>query len=417
MTSSLHHFLECISCRQRYPIDEVRYFCNCGALLAVQREGGPFAAALREKFEKRLSSRKPEDVSGVWRFREAILDLPVHEIITHPEGATRLYFRKELADFAGIEELHFKHEGENPTGSFKDRGMTVAITQAKRLGRRRVACASTGNTSAALAAYAAGAGLEAWVFLPAGKVATGKISQAIGYGARCLAIKGDFDAAMNLVQALADELGLYLVNSLNPFRLEGQKSVMWEMLQDLEWNAPDWVIVPGGNLGNTSAFGKALLEAYAAGWISKLPRLATIQAAGANPFYQSYKNSFRSLTPVIAETVASAIRIGNPVNFEKAKKVIGDLAGVVEEVTEEQILTAKKRIDKSGIGCEPASACSLAGARKLREAGIIKPQERVVAVLTGNILKDPEITMSEAGNALIESEATAAAVRKIIQGS
>src|SRR5947207_8418407 len=263
----------------------------------------------RDIFDERRASRKPIDRSGVWRFREAVLDIDESQIISHPEGATRMYER---------EGIFFKHEGENPTGSFKDRGMTVAITQAVREGAKAVACASTGNTSASLAAYAAQAGMRAIVFVPAGKVSTGKLAQTLAYGALCLQVRGDFDAAMQLVRQACDRLGIYLVNSINPFRIEGQKTIIWELLQDLEWRAPDWIVVPAGNLGNTSAFGKALREALAAGWIDRLPRLAAIQASGANPFYLGFREDFAQRHRVAAETVASAIRIGDPVSYEKA---------------------------------------------------------------------------------------------------
>jgi len=262
--------------------------------------------------------------------------------------------------------------------------MTVAVTQAVRLGATAIACASTGNTSASLAAYAAQAGLRALVFIPAGKISTGKLAQTLAYGATCLAVRGDFDAAMALVREACDRLGIYLVNSINPFRIEGQKTIVWELLQDLEWNAPDWIVVPAGNLGNTSAFGKALAEAHAAGWIKTMPRLASIQASGANPFFRSFRENFAQRHRVTAETVASAIRIGDPVSYEKAVAAIRDTNGVVAEVTDEELMAAKRDIDRIGIGCEPASATTLAGVRKLKLTG------QIVCVLTGHVLKDPD---------------------------
>ncbi|MBF0441560.1 MAG: threonine synthase [Oligoflexales bacterium] len=402
--------LSCISCRQDYHIDEVRYKCDCGGLIEIRHNISKLKKISTRLFDDRLSSLKTIDRSGVWRFREALTGAGENDIVTHPEGATRLYHRSRLSDFAGVDEIHFKHEGENPTGSFKDRGMSAAVTQAKILGKKLLACASTGNTSASLAAYAAGAGLEAIVFLPNGKVALGKVAQAIGYGARCLGIRGDFDDAMRMVNEAKDKFGIYMVNSLNPFRLEGQKTIMWEMLQDLGWNTPDWVVVPGGNLGNTSAFGKALIEAYNAGWIKRLPRIATIQASGANPFYQSFADGFKKPYNVKAETIATAIRIGNPVNFDKARRVITELGGVVSEVADSEILEAKSAIDRVGIGCEPASACSLAGARKLRAQGVIRKSDRVVCILTGHILKDPDTILSTSTNEIREIDATMDAV-------
>jgi threonine synthase len=368
-------WLQCIACDRRYDPLQIRYTCDCGNLLSVERD----QLLDRDAFDDRLTSRSAIDRSGVWRFREAVLH--TDDVVTHPEGGTRLYERKGLL---------FKHEGENPTGSFKDRGMTVAVTQAVRVKATAVACASTGNTSASLAAYAAQAGLKAIVFVPAGKVASGKLAQTLAYGATVLSIRGDFDAAMRLVREASERLGIYLVNSINPFRIEGQKTIVWELLQDLRWEAPDWIVVPAGNLGNTSAFGKALREARQHGWIDKVPRIASIQAAGANPFFRSWRESFGTRHRVAAETVASAIRIGDPVSYEKAVAAIRDTNGVVEEVTDAEILAAKREIDTMGIGCEPASAATLAGVHKLRAAGVMKEGERVVCVLTGNILKDPE---------------------------
>jgi threonine synthase len=233
--------------------------------------------------------------------------------------------------------------------------------------------------------------MRALVFLPAGKVAAGKLAQALAYGATTVAVNGDFDRAMDLVKQASRDLGIYLVNSVNPFRIEGQKTIIWEMLEQFSWNPPDWIVVPGGNLGNTSAFGKALREAHAAGWITRLPRLAVVQATGANPFYQSFLRGFDQIAAVAADTVASAIRIGNPVNYAKARKVIQATSGVVTQVTDEEILAAKAAIDGAGLGCEPASACSLAGLRRLASEGVVRKTDSVVAILTGHVLKDADI--------------------------
>jgi threonine synthase len=398
----MNEWLQCIGCERRFNASEIRYTCECGELLSVERDAMPN----REIFDARLASRKTIDKSGVWRFREAVLNVDEREIVTHPEGLTRLYER------GGI---FFKHEGENPTGSFKDRGMTVAMTQAKRLGARAVACASTGNTSASLAAYAAQAGLRAIVFIPAGKVATGKLAQTLAYGATALHIRGDFDAAMQLVREASDRLGIYLVNSINPFRIEGQKTIVWELLQDLEWNAPDWIVVPAGNLGNTSAFGKALREAFDAGWITKMPRLASIQATGANPFYRSYVEGFSMRHRIAAETIASAIRIGDPVSHRKAVSAIQQTNGIVEQVTDDELMLAKREIDEMGIGCEPASATTLAGVKKLRAAGVMRDGERIVCVLTGHLLKDTEAIMRNVpAERTIEIDATMDAVERAL---
>jgi threonine synthase len=390
-------WLQCIACGRQYDALEVRYTCDCGNLLSVERK----AFNDRNTFDERLSSRAPIDRSGVWRFREWVLN--VERAVTHPEGATRLYERNGLL---------FKHEGENPTGSFKDRGMTVAVTQAVRVKATAVACASTGNTSASLAAYAAQAGLRAIVFVPAGKVASGKLAQTLAYGATALAIRGDFDAAMRLVREACDAHGIYLVNSINPFRIEGQKTIIWELLQDLGWEAPDWIVVPAGNLGNTSAFGKALREAHANGWIDRMPRLASIQAEGANPFFRSYVEQFKTRHRMSAETVASAIRIGDPVSHDKAVQAILETNGVVEQVTDAEIMAAKREIDRLGIGCEPASAATLAGVKKLRAAGVMREGERTVCILTGNILKDPEANYQP--DQVIEIDATIKAVEQVL---
>jgi threonine synthase len=253
------------------------------------------------------------------------------------------------------------------------------------------------------------------VFVPSGKVASGKLAQTLAYGARCLQIRGDFDAAMRLVREACDKLGIYLVNSINPFRIEGQKTIIWELLQDLQWEAPDWIVVPAGNLGNTSAFGKALREAFAHGWIAKMPRLACIQAHGANPFFRGYAESFATRHRMSAETIASAIRIGDPVSWNRAVTAIADTNGVVEEVTDEEIMAAKRTIDGLGLGCEPASAATLAGVRKLRASGVMKDAEQIVCVLTGHILKDPEANF-RAEN-VVEIDATIAAVEAVLRGA
>jgi threonine synthase len=399
----MSEWLQCIACGLRHDPNVVRYTCDCGGLISVERDR---VTVDRGVFDVRRAGRDPIDASGVWRFREAVLNVDPGDVITHPEGATRLYER---------EGLYFKHEGENPTGSFKDRGMTVAMTQAKRLGATAVACASTGNTSASLAAYAAQAGLRAVVFVPSGKISAGKLAQTLAYGAMVLQVRGDFDAAMQLVRAACDRLGIYLVNSINPFRIEGQKTIVWELLQDLEWQAPDWIVVPAGNLGNTSAFGKALVEAKQNSWIDRLPRLASIQAEGANPFFRGFGTSFGERFRIQAETVASAIRIGDPVSWDKAVAAIRATNGLVEQVTDEELMSAKRTIDRMGIGCEPASATTLAGVRKLRAAGVMRPDERVVCVLTGHVLKDADAVMKNVTEGqIVEIDASVEAVRQVL---
>lgn len=394
---------------------------SCGGLLAiVHRTPSRTGAALREAFDR---SRHP---SGVWRYGEVVLPTAVDVAVSHPEGNTPLLARRALSAWAGVERLQIKHEGHNPTGSFKDRGMTVAVTQAKRIGARAVACASTGNTSAALASYASHAELPGLVFMPDGQVALGKLTQTLAYGARTLLVDGDFDACLRLVQAASDELGVYLVNSINPFRLEGQKTIVFDLLQQCAWEAPDWIVLPAGNLGNTAAFGKALDEALAWGLITKRPRIAAIQAAGAAPFAASFARGFDRLDPVEAHTIATAIKIGAPASYGRAVRAIRASNGRVLSVTDDEILEAKAAIDRAGVGCEPASAASVAGVRALRADGTIAPHEHVVAVLTGHVLKDPGILqeMHRTGdgapawaNAPIRIAPTVEAVRRVLDAS
>jgi threonine synthase len=373
-------------------------------------------AGLRRLLDSRLGPGAETGPSGVWRFKELIHQaVPPGCVVSHPEGNTPLLFRPGLAEWAGIEEIRFKHEGHNPTASFKDRGMTVGVTQARWIGARAVACASTGNTAASMAAYAAQAGLPTFVLVPAGKIALGKLAQTLAYGARVLAVRGDFDACLRLVEGASGRLGFYLLNSVNPFRLEGQKTIVLETLQQLGWSPPDWIVLPGGNLGNTSAFGKALREARELGLIERVPRLAVVQAEGAAPFARSYREGFATRYRVTAETVATAIRIGDPASFDRAVEAIRYTNGVVLTVTDGEILAAKQEIDGVGVGCEPASAASLAGARKLVAEGTIGRSERVVAVLTGHLLKDPEILLSdEAKRRIAEIDASVEAIEKAI---
>lgn len=458
--------LRCVECAASYPGNEgqqPRYRCDCGGTLDVEMgamgrlhpvdELAPLLAGddgqaappsdlsdmggapWRMLFDERAAhapiwSLSPDelipDCSGVWRYRELILPLPTSSIISRPEGNTSLYpvgrencgdnrpGHRAIGDYAGVDRLFLKHEGENPTGSFKDRGMTVGVSVARSLGARAVACASTGNTSASLASYAAQAGMRCIVFLPEGNVSAGKLAQSLAYGATTLQIKGDFDDAMRLVEQACNELGIYLLNSLNPYRIEGQKAIAFELLQQLDWQAPDWLVLPAGNLGNTSAIGKALLQAYGLGIVSHVPRIASIQAAGANPFYRSYMQGFATREQVQAHTIATAIKIGNPVSFTRARRVIESTQGVVEEVSDDEILAAKAVIDRAGIGCEPASAAALAGTRKLVGRGIIRPDERVVGILTGTLLKDSQTGIpQQAHNHVVEANSDA--VRQVLE--
>ena len=389
-------FLECFQpqCRTRFPITEVIYNCpKCGGLLQAAYEGDPGdPVTLKQLWRDRRTSNHPHDQSGVWRYREMFpfLDSAGH-IVTLREGNTPLMPGKRAASYAGVDHIVFKHQGFNPTGSFKDNGMTCGASQAVRLGKQRVACVSTGNTSASMAAYAAAAGLQAYIFIPNGNIAFGKLGQALDYGAKTLQVDANFDQILALIRVLTEKLGIYLLNSVNPFRIEGQKSIIFEMLDQRDWEVPDWIVLPGGNLGNTSAFGKALRELHAQGFITKLPRLAVIQAEGSSPFHRYMATDDKAFTSdPHPETLATAIKIGDPVSWPKALLEITTTNGWVERVTEQEIADAKAVIGSCGIGCEPASAATLAGVKKMRAAGHIAPDADIVAVLTGNVLKDPD---------------------------
>ncbi|MFN0111987.1 MAG: threonine synthase [Blastocatellia bacterium] len=346
----------------------------------------------------RRASPKAVDQSGVWRFRELLPDADESEIITLTEGNTQIWEASRSAGYAGMNRLAFKHLGMNPTGSFKDLGMTTGITQAKRLGATSVACASTGNTSASMAAYAARAGMKSFVFIPSGQIALGKLSQALDYGSQVLQLEGDFDDAMRLVREIANETPIYLLNSVNPFRLEGQKTIAFELMQQRGWQAPDRIVVPGGNLGNSSAIAKGFHELLERGVIEKMPKITIIQAEGANPLYRLWARSREGsaeFEPVPhAFTMATAIKIGNPISWPKAMRALNWSDGEVEFVTEQEIADAKAIIGSDGIGCEPASAVTLAGIKKLVAAGTISPDEDVLALLTGHVLKDPDYTVN-----------------------
>ena len=380
----------CIACGNEAVESDPHPRCaRCGGLLEIEHRAptGTREELLR-RFTERRGAPRGGSASGVWRYKDLVLPSAT-EVVSHPEGNTPLLQRSMVDRWAGVDGLLLKHEGHNPTGSFKDRGMTVGVTQARRIGATAVACASTGNTAASLAAYASLAGIPALVLVPAGNVALGKLAQSLAYGAKTLLVKGDFDDCLRLVEEASERLGVYLLNSINPFRLEGQKTIVLETLEELGWEAPDWIVLPAGNLGNTAAFGKALIEARSWGLIDRLPRLAAVQAEGAAPFAQSFAEGFARRHRVKAETVATAIRIGNPASYDRAVKSIRETDGVVLAVSDSEILAAKAVVDGSGVGCEPASAASVAGVKRLTAAGTIRPGDRVVAVLTGHILKDP----------------------------
>jgi len=408
----------CIACGKLSEQAGQDFRCaSCGDLLEITYPGWkttrPDAANLKSAWRQRRLSNSAVDLSGVWRFRDL---LPVlgddDHVITLREGNTPLYEMPQRARLTGVPRLFAKHQGMNPTSSFKDTGMTVAATFARRAGFRWVACASTGNTSASMAAYAARGGMRSLVLVPEGKISWSKLSQALDYGAVTCQLRTDFDGCLRLLQQLVLHAPVYQLNSINPFRLEGQKTLALELIEQLDWQAPDHIIVPGGNLGNSSAIGKALLEMRDLGLISRLPRLSVIQAEGANALVRTLREEGgKRLVSVQAETRATAIRIGNPASWKKAAHVIAATGGACEQVSEVEIAQAKAEIGAEGMGCEPASAVTLAGLKKLVARNFVKPDEAVVLVLTGNLLKDPDYTIefhrgemfkgvSEAGAAL-----------------
>ena len=415
-------YQKCIlaGCHNAFGVEEISLGCeNCsGGLLDVTYDWDrlPVPRSLKD-FEAKWSRRHdPLCYSGLWRFHELLPFAKPQDVVTIGEGQTLLQNSPGVARFVGLgqDELYLQYEGMNPSGSFKDNGMSAAFTHARTIGAKRAACASTGNTSASLALYCSVTKLmKAVIFIGSGKISYGKLSQALDYGALTVQIKGDFDDAMLRVRQVSSQLGIYLVNSVNPFRLEGQKTVMYRVLEALRWEIPDWIVVPGGNLGNSSAFGKAFLELKQLGLIDRIPRLAVINAAGANTLYELYhkrglrwNNGAPDLSIVSkyyaeldaqekrADTIASAIEINRPVNLVKCLRALDVCDGVVRETDDQEILDAKAQVGASGLGCEPASAASVAGAKKLVAEGVIGKDDRVVCILTGHQLKDPTATVA-----------------------
>jgi threonine synthase len=426
-TVSLAGHLECIeeACGRKYDLERREYRCDaCGGLLDLRYIAPPRQSArvLRELWQQRKSSTDVRNQSGVWRFRELLPFVPEgYDVITLAEGRTPLLEVPRASEWAGGVQVSIKHQGNNPTGSFKDLGMTACVTEASILGSRVVACASTGNTSASMAAYAVRAGMRALVFIPGGKISSAKLAQAMEFGAIVIEIGENFDESLGILRSLTEELNLYLVNSLNPFRLEGQKTIVCEILEQRGWRVPDYISVPGGNLGNVSAIGKGLAELKAAGLIDKLPRIILTQAEGANPFYRMLASGAKELIPVREpKTEATAIRIGNPVNWKRALRAMQLTNGICESVTDEEIFEAKAALAKDGVGCEPASAASLAGLKKLVASKKVDRGADVVAILTGHQLKDPEIalkrrTEADLAKQRIRVEPTAAALRTALE--
>ena len=384
--------LRCSECHHELELHARAMECpRCGELLELVPSGLPVNPdEMKRVWLKRRMSTDPRDLSGVWRFRELLPVYPAEDVITMAEGNTPILLGAKTAEFGGVRDLWFKHLGFNPTGCFKDLGMTVGVTEAKHIGAQVIACASTGNTSGSLAAYGSRAGLKSRVYLPAGKISVNKLAQTIDYGAEVVEIEGSFDRALETVVYHSKET-IYLLNSINPFRIEGQKTTMFHLCEQFDWNPPDYLIVPGGNLGNSAAFGKAFTELKQFGLVSRVPRMIVVQARGANPFAQLWRSKARELTPVLnPETDATAIRIGNPRSWKKALRGVEFTNGCVIEVTDAEIAEAKAMIGSDGIGCEPASATTLAGLRKLTSDGTIDRDARVVCILTGHVLKDTE---------------------------
>lgn len=398
------YHLECIRCGAKYPRDEIIYTCpKCDGLLDV----------VYDYSQIKLTRDDLKGPLSVWKYKAL---LPVSgEPVTLKEGGTPIYNIKAIGKEIGMKDAHVKHEGMNPSGSFKDRGMTVGVSKALELGMKSVACASTGNTSASLAVYGARAGIPVIVLLPQGKVALGKVAQALMHGSKVISIRGNFDDALRLVREMCIEYGIYLLNSINPYRLEGQKTIGFEIVDYFGWEVPDRIILPVGNAGNITAIYKGLNEMKRLGIIDRIPKMTAIQAEGSAPIVKAIKAGAKDIVPEAhPETVATAIRIGDPVNAVKALNAIRSSGGAAETVTDDEILAAQKLLAvKEGIGVEPASAASVAGLIKLRNMGIVGKDERVVCVTTGHLLKDPETVIKMCDKPL-EVDATKEAIKKVM---
>lgn len=402
--------LRCIGCGAKYSIDEIVYNCRkCGDLLEVKFD-------LKELKEKLDEADWRQRRICVWKYREFLPVLDESKIVTLHEGGTPLYKCDKLGKELGVKSLYVKNEGANPTGSFKDRGMTVGVSKALELRAKAVVCASTGNTSASLAAYAAKAGLNCVVLIPAGKIALGKLAQAMMYGASVVAVKGNFDDALQIVLEASKNLGLYLLNSINPFRVEGQKTSAFEICDQLGWRSPDRVILPVGNAGNITAYWKGFKELKDLGIVEGLPKMTGIQAIGANPIAKAFATKSNKIEPVKnPETIATAIRIGNPVNWKRALNAMRESGGTAATVTDEEIVYAQKLLARTeGIFVEPASAASIAGLKKLVENNDVDSNEDIVCVTTGHGLKDPEAAV-KACERVVEIEPNLNALKKALK--
>jgi threonine synthase len=406
------------ACGATYPLNEPIYRCKrCGETLEITCNLAGIADApnLRRRWSARAGSRDPRDASGVWRYRELLPFGDAVPFVTLFEGNTPLYHGPRSARYCGLDDLRLKHQGCNPTGSFKDTGMTTAVTQAVALGARTVVCASTGNTSASLAAYAGRAGLQSAVLLPRGQTSAEKLAQSLDYGALVCEIDGNFDDCMRLIEELGNDPSIYVANSINPFRIEGQKTVAFELMEQCVWQVPDHVVVPGGNMGNSTAIGKGFQELLELGLIARVPKISVIQAEGAAPVARLFANLNtgqldglplpKNMEPVAnPRTLATAIKIGAPVSWKKALRAVLRSGGKVITVSEQEIADAKAMIGRDGIGCEPGSATTVAGIKKLVVSGHIRSDDSVVAVLTGHMLKDPSyVSRYHTGTLVLES--------------
>ncbi|TKH07526.1 threonine synthase [Peribacillus simplex] len=418
--------LVCIDCGEELSSGKFEYNCKCSGLLDVVHDFKKYDSELLKRlFTERLSDRMTPYASGVWRYKELIFpELPDDCIVTKYEGNTGLYSSKLLQEYTGVRKVYLKAQSENPSGSFKDNGMTVAVSHGKSLGYKKFTCTSTGNTSSSLAMYASIAGADSYVFVPNKDISLNKVLQTLAYGAKVFSVDRNYDDGIQFLERHSSDLGLYICNSVNPFRIEGQKSIIYEAAQYLSWKLPEWIIVPGGALSNATALGKGLQDLFMLGFIDKMPKVAVVQAEGASPFHKMLAQKKQELTPErYPYTRASALNIGNPPSWKKALKTLTQTKGVTISVTDEEILDAKAVIDKSGIGCEPASAATIAGLRNLISQKVIDKDESVLCILTGNILKDTdalnyyhlgESTASTLKNTLQEADLTFNSIKEFI---
>ena len=384
----------CYDCGKRHKEEDAGYRCECGGLLEIVHDfKGADAERLKRIFHERLSERTGLYASGVWRYKELIYpELPEDAIVTKYEGNTGLYRCEPVRQAVEMREVWLKAQSENPSGSFKDNGMTVAVSHGRALGYERFTCASTGNTSSSLAMYAALAGCESFVLVPKAQVSINKVLQTLAYGAEVIGFDGTYDDGIRFYERHGRELGWYICNSINPYRIEGQKSIVYELAQSLGWRFPDWIVLPGGALSNVTALCKGLRDLLALGFIERIPKVALVQAEGASPFHAMMAEGRQELIPFDRpSTIASAMNIGHPPSWKKARDLLAGVGGTTCSVTDEEILEAKRLIDRSGIGCEPASAATVAGLRKLVASGTIDKDETAACILTGNLLKDTDI--------------------------